>query len=246
MGTSCEIIGRREDGLFDVVHVSYDGYLRGVGLTLFKHYGTPEQAAKLFEHGTWAPSLEADPKDVDWDEWSPDNRGRTLEQLTAENAFPEGQDAAPGDAGVYIHAHGRWSAPRSWTAALAFLGDGTTDAITREMLIEDGATSADMDAEPDRPVDEHTGTLSVELVPGDEENCMLRLKEDAGTVWDVFPGPGFTGIEGDVEIGDATDLDGLRVVVRSTSVAASSSFGPQGSTSRNAMGVRSIRIVAAT
>lgn len=244
MGTSCEIARIRDDGTVDRIHVSYDGYLTGVGLTLFRHYDTPEKVEALFSHQDWATSLEANPEDIDWGDWDENRKKVPFADFAREHAY-EGvdEDEKPGDIGLYIHAHGVWSAPRGWTTAQTFIDAGIGDVITRKMLIKAGATDADFTDEPRRPVNEHRGVLSVEMVPGDTQNCILHLTEENGTVHDVFPGPGFTGVRGMPDIEDARELNGLRVVVRSTSIAVTASFGPEGSKSRSAMGVSSIEVV---
>ena len=152
-------------------------------------------------------------------------------------------NAGPGYQGCYIHAHGKWAAPRSRMAAAEFIERGEGDVITREALIEAGVTEAVLTAEPSRPVMEHIGVLSVETVPGNDEQCILRLRDDRGETYDIFPTQGFAGVEGAPDVENALGLDGLRVVVRSTSIAVSSSFGPGGSKSTSTMGVRSIRVL---
>lgn len=71
MGTPADIARQLPDGTFRVFHVSYDGYLSGVGAKLFKHYNDPAKVDRLFEH-SYAPSLEDDPNDFDID---PDEEG---------------------------------------------------------------------------------------------------------------------------------------------------------------------------
>ena len=244
MGTSCTIARLAEDGMFERIHVSYDGYLTGVGLKLFRHYGDQDRVDALFSHEDWATSLQPDPEDIDWSEWDGDSRRQTRDAFINEHGFADDPEAQPGNLGLYVHAHGRWAAPSDRAALVRFLDTGEGDVITREMLIADGACDDQFTAPLARPVDEHVGTLRVELVPGDTQNCILHLVTDDGQDYAVAPGPGFQGVEGASDIRDARDLEGLRAVVRSSSIAVSSSFGPQGSSSNAVIGARSIRIVA--
>lgn len=244
MGTNADIARVRDDGLIDTIRIAYDGYLTGVGMELYRYYDTPEKVAALFGHTEYATSIEPDPVDMDWQDHEMETRDQTLETFSAAHGY-EGVDERemPGDMRLYIHAHGKWSAPRGWQTAKAFIETGEGDVITRELLIEGGAKDKDFTWDPRRPANEHTGVLSVELVPGNTQECILRLTDDRGNVYDVFPGPGFTGVEGAPEMKDARDLQGLHVVVRSTSIAVSSSFGIEGVKSRSVMGAKSIVVV---
>ena len=84
MGTTCEI-ARVKDGNVQRIHISYDGYLGGVGLELFKFYDTEEKVNALFGHGTGATSLEADPTEMSWSDWDYSFRGVPLEVYVADH-----------------------------------------------------------------------------------------------------------------------------------------------------------------
>ncbi len=85
MGTSSELVRLNADGVtVDRIHLSYDGYLSGVGLKLFHYYDTPEKVTALFGCQTAATSLEAEPRDMLWDEWDESYRGKSLTDFIAE------------------------------------------------------------------------------------------------------------------------------------------------------------------
>lgn len=245
MGTSCEIVGVREDGTTHTIHVSADGYLTGVGLKLFRFYDTPEKVAALFAQDTHAPSLEADPADIDWGDWDASYRGRPVADVLAAYAgYDDGNDdPEPGGLGLYVHAHGKWAAPSTVASMKAFIETGDSpDVITREMLIAEGADESEFEAIARRPHDEHVGVLKVELLPGDQAKLSFREDGQRGTC-DISFSPRFASVTGAVTP-DLTilDLDGARVTLRSDAVAVHATIGGVESGSGATMSIRSLHI----
>lgn len=260
MGTTCEIAAQMPDGRWKQIHVSYDGYVSGVGLILFRDYDTPEKVTALMSHGTGAVQLCTDPSEMTWDEWHP-AEGFTFEELAAQHHFDtSGLDAAaaahhveheecPGYLGLYVHAHGRWAAPRTTDMLRAFVETGDcADVLTRELLIEEGASEEELSGEkkPFRPINVHRGVLSVRKDVEDGEEVALMSFAEAGRdgVWDLVPHDDFQGVVG-LDENDTTlfDLDGRTVEITSGTVMVSSSFGPEGSDSQSVMTVRRIAVV---
>ncbi len=58
MGTSALVAMERPDGLYNLTYISYDGYLAGVGLTLFEFWNDPAKITEL-TNAHWIGSLEA-------------------------------------------------------------------------------------------------------------------------------------------------------------------------------------------
>jgi len=51
MGTTTKILKAREDGMYDVMHVSMSGYPSHVGRQLLDHHATEDDVARMFEIG---------------------------------------------------------------------------------------------------------------------------------------------------------------------------------------------------
>lgn len=201
MGTTCEIAAQMPNGRWKQIHISYDGYVTGVGLTLFRDYGTPEKVAALLAHRTGAVQLCTDPGEMSWDDWHPDE-GFTLDELVAQHRHDTShmseQDRAyyaqfedeVGFLGLYAYAHGRWAAPRSTDALVSFVETGEgPDVLTRELLIEEGADESEfsVDKKPLRPVNLHRGVLSVKPITGEngEGGFEMKLTEPGRDVPDA-------------------------------------------------------------
>lgn len=84
MGTNAEIFHFLDDTTLQHIHVSYDGYLSGVGLALFRCYNNPEAIESLFARPGWIVSLEEDPALFDLYETSPKNGDPNYARMTVE------------------------------------------------------------------------------------------------------------------------------------------------------------------
>jgi hypothetical protein len=142
MGTPADIARELPDGTYRMLHVSYDGYLSGVGAQLFKHYSDPEKVDRLFSH-SYTPSLEDDPNDFDADgeEWTlyeasddPANPHKVVSQPVSKEYYDKHLAADIS----YFWKDGKWFYHRyeyddntSHYVSLGFV------EITREMLIAD-------------------------------------------------------------------------------------------------------------
>jgi hypothetical protein len=83
VGTNAEIV-RIKDGVARLIHISYDGYMGGVGRDLFLYYDTQEKVDELFSHRTAATSLEANPADMMWSDWDKSYEGMPVADYIAD------------------------------------------------------------------------------------------------------------------------------------------------------------------
>lgn len=180
MGTTCEIARQQPNGLWKRIHISYDGYVSGVGLVLARDYDTPEKVDALFSHATGATQLTSDPAEMRWSDWY--DGETTLDALIVETGCdhpgrPPEEERGIGGLGLYVHAHVRWAAPRTTASLRRFVETGEgDDVLTREALIAEGVDEARFEAEAPRtrPADLHRGILGVKEV---EDGYELTLTE---------------------------------------------------------------------
>lgn len=195
MGTSCEIARQQPSGLWKRIHISYDGYVSGVGLVLARDYDTPEKVDALFAHRTGATQLTSDPTEMRWSDWYDEET--TLDALIVETGcdhpgHPPEAERDIGGLGLYLHAHGCWAAPRTIASLRRFVETGEgEDVLTREALMAEGVDAAqfEADAPRSRPVDLHRGILGVKEVEDGYELTLTELHDPLPMDHEPHPDP---------------------------------------------------------
>lgn len=226
MGTPCDLYRVTETGHVTAIHVSYDGYLAGVGLTLFKHYQVPEALDALFVASGDVASLECNPY---WNDLYSTEEIVTLDNIRANlqsnmnYMVPEHSTAEAyekdWDTRTYLHAKGHWhliSTPAHLHAALQ--GDPAR-RLTKDILM----THADIkEDEFEISIEDMWPALSsqglLERAPGDPDTYTLRLS-DADIAILV--------LHEDL-LNEARALEGQHVTVQNGAVSAQSSWDETG------------------
>lgn len=119
MATRSNIIVHRADGKFSTVYVHFDGYIEGVGKTLFEHYNSQERAEAVVAPGDISSLAERcdKPKGHSYDNrvggctvYYGRDRGETGTEVTItdtiEDAFDKG--VSSGAEYVYVWRDGLW------------------------------------------------------------------------------------------------------------------------------------------